>query len=215
MIKTTDVWTEQYPNHYECFNGAFIDGIDENSIPYDKYKIVLNCNCKITTNSDKVIVGNKHNAIIFYKDKKVIRLAVLTNKTDVFSALDNALNQKYQNIKLKDLINIKNIKQEVIDLKETPIFNRCNDMQEMDIGSCDRMPLLNCMLNGDYTESKTSFGNYDCNIYDFIPTIEITYSLQTDKEMFKIHHKGAFVNKTKTRAIIIQSSGTISFNDFM
>ena len=37
----------------------------------------------------------------------------------------------------------------------------------MDICSCDRVPLLNCMLNGNYTESETSLGNYDCNEWDF------------------------------------------------
>lgn len=28
--------------------------------------------------------------------------------------------------------------------------------------------------------------------------------------MFDIHHKGVFINKTKTKAIIIQSQGSIS-----
>ena len=213
IIKTTDVWTEQYPNHYECFNGTFIDGIDEFGIPYDRYKVILNCNCKITSNTNEIIGGNKHNAIIFYKNNKVVRLAVLTYNTDVFLCLNNAINQKYNNIKLIDLFAIKDVKQELIDLNETPIFNQFKDMQEIDIGSCDRMQLLNCMLNGDYTESKTSFGNYDCNEYDFKPNIEIEYSLLTDKEKFHIHHKGAFINKTKTRAIIIQSNGSIALSN--
>lgn len=26
IIKTIDLWTEQHNNHYECFNGAFVDG---------------------------------------------------------------------------------------------------------------------------------------------------------------------------------------------
>ena len=213
-VKTTDVWTEQYPNHYECFNGSLIDGISERFIPFDRYKIILNCNCEITSNSDEIIIGNKHNAIIFYKGNKIVRLVVLTNKTDVFTCLDNALNQKIGNIKLKDLYAINDIKYEIIDLKESPQFNNFNNMNEMDIGSCDRMPLLNCMLNGDYTESKTSFGNYDCNEYDFKPNIEIVYRLQTSQEEIEIHHKGAFINKTKTRAIIIQSNGSIRLNNF-
>lgn len=25
-IKTIDLWTEQKENHYECFNGCFVDG---------------------------------------------------------------------------------------------------------------------------------------------------------------------------------------------
>ncbi len=28
-IKTIDLWTEQYTNHYECFNGAFVDGFEQ------------------------------------------------------------------------------------------------------------------------------------------------------------------------------------------
>ena len=26
-IKSIDLWTEQYCNHYECFNGAFVDDL--------------------------------------------------------------------------------------------------------------------------------------------------------------------------------------------
>ena len=54
IIKTIDLWTEQYDNHYECFNGAFIDGFENNKIPFNKYKIVENCNCIITTNRDDI-----------------------------------------------------------------------------------------------------------------------------------------------------------------
>lgn len=35
VIKTIDLWTEQYENHYECFNGAFIDGFENTKIPFD------------------------------------------------------------------------------------------------------------------------------------------------------------------------------------
>ena len=27
IVKSIDLWTEQHENHYECFNGGFIDGI--------------------------------------------------------------------------------------------------------------------------------------------------------------------------------------------
>lgn len=27
-IQTIDLWTEQHKNHYECFNGAFVDGFE-------------------------------------------------------------------------------------------------------------------------------------------------------------------------------------------
>lgn len=47
QIKTIDLWTEQFKNHYECFNGAFVDGFENNNIPFDRYKIVKNCNCII------------------------------------------------------------------------------------------------------------------------------------------------------------------------
>lgn len=86
IVKTTDVWTEQYPNHYDITKGAFIDGVTSDTLPFDRYKVVLNCNCYITQNGDKIIVGNKHNAIVFFLENKVVRLAVLTNKTDVLGA---------------------------------------------------------------------------------------------------------------------------------
>lgn len=213
IVKTTDVWTEQYQNHYDITMGAFIDGVTSGTLPFDRYKVVLNCNCYITQNGDEIIVGNKHNAIVFFKENKVVRLAVLTNKTDVLGCVDKALNQNYENVKLSDLFKNKGVKHEIIDLKEKPDFNQFNNLSEMDIGSCDRMALLNCLLSGNYTESETTFGNYDSLEYDFEPNIKITYKLKTDKETFDIHHKGAFINKTKTRAIIIQSNGSISLKD--
>lgn len=215
IVKTTDVWTERYPNYYECLKGAFIDGFAENYIPYDRYKIVLNCNCKITTNSKQIIIGNKHNAVVFYKGNNVVRIAVLCQKTDVLSSVNNSLKQMYMNEKLKDLFEDKNITQEIVDLKEIPKLNQFNDMLEMDVCSCDRMPLLKCMLKGDYTESKTNLGNYDSLEYDFVSNVEIVYSLKTDKEDFEIRHLGAFISKSKTRAIIIQSNGRIDLNQFI
>ncbi len=29
IINSIDLWTEQYKNHYECFNGAFVDGFEK------------------------------------------------------------------------------------------------------------------------------------------------------------------------------------------
>lgn len=40
VIKTIDLWTEQRENHYECFNGAFVDGFENNNMAFDEYKIV-------------------------------------------------------------------------------------------------------------------------------------------------------------------------------
>ena len=110
-------------------------------------------------------------------------------------------------------MSIKNVKYKIVDLNQIPKFNSFNGRKEMDVGSCDRMSLLNCMLNGDYTESETSFGNYDCNEYKFNEDIEITYKLKTDCEIFDIHHKGVFINTTRTKAIIIQSQGNILLSD--
>ena len=31
-IKSIDLWTEQYENQYECFNGAFVDGFENGKI---------------------------------------------------------------------------------------------------------------------------------------------------------------------------------------
>ncbi len=42
-IKTIDLQTEQHENHYECFNEVFVDGFENNKIPFDEYKIIKNC----------------------------------------------------------------------------------------------------------------------------------------------------------------------------
>lgn len=46
-INTIDLWTEQHENHYECFNGCFVDGVKDDSSPFDNFKVVRNCNCFI------------------------------------------------------------------------------------------------------------------------------------------------------------------------
>ena len=174
---------------------------------------MLNCNCEISSNSDDVIVGNKHNAIVFYSGNEVVRLVLLTRETDVMACLGVALSQLHEGITLKDLFNQKNIECEVLDLKQEPKLNKHNGKRGMDIGSCDRMSLLHCMLNGDYTESETGYGNYNSLEYDFNRDIEIVYSLKTDNEQFEIHHQGAFVTKEKDRAIIIQTDGNIMLDE--
>ena len=50
IIRTIDLWTEQNPNHTECFSGAFVDGFENENIPFDSYKIIRNCNCVISSN---------------------------------------------------------------------------------------------------------------------------------------------------------------------
>lgn len=73
-IKTIDLWTEQHENHYECFNGAFVDGFENNKIPFDEYKIIKNCNYIINVNQNDIHISNKHNAIVLYEDKIPVRL---------------------------------------------------------------------------------------------------------------------------------------------
>lgn len=93
QIETIDLWTEQHPNQFECFNGAFIDGVSCNKLPYDSIKIVRNCNCEIINNKDFPI-SNKHQAIVFYKSSKPIRLIVACKKTDLEKLYLNSLNQE-------------------------------------------------------------------------------------------------------------------------
>ena len=77
IIQSIDLWTEQYENHYECFNGAFVDGFEDNKIVFDEYKIIKNGNCIITVSIPNINISNKHNAIVFYKDKNPVRLMVI------------------------------------------------------------------------------------------------------------------------------------------
>lgn len=45
IIRTIDLWTEQNPNHIECFSGAFVDGFDplnqKDEFAVDLCKIVV------------------------------------------------------------------------------------------------------------------------------------------------------------------------------
>ena len=84
-IKTIDLWTEQFENHYECFNGCFIDGFDNEDIPFESYKIVRNCNCLISGGGFNI--SNKHGAIIFYKKSFPVRLMVINKKQTLKSVL--------------------------------------------------------------------------------------------------------------------------------
>ena len=101
-IKSIDLWTEQYCNHYECFNGAFVDGFDCTKIPFDEYKIVKNCNCIITVSQNDIHISNKHQAIVFYKNKIPVRLMVINKNTDVNKCVEVSLNQYFKDSILKD-----------------------------------------------------------------------------------------------------------------
>ena len=209
-IKSIDLWTEQYENHYECFNGAFVDGFENNKIAFDEYKIIENCNCIITVSNPKINISNKHNAIVFYKDKNPVRLMVINKNTDIDKCIKIALNQYFENETLQVLYDNLQIKSSIIDIKKTPIFNNADFIKEIDIGSCDRWNLLYNMLKGSYTESNTQYGNYQSDKYEFIPNIFIKYELTTDTEKFEIEHKCAFINTIKTRIISIQENSNLT-----
>ena len=209
-IKTIDLWTEQHENHYECFNGAFVDGFENNKIAFDEYKIVKNCNCIISNNNESINISNKHNAIVFYKEHIPVRLMVINEKTDIDKCISIALNQFFEDNVLQDLYNRLNIKSSVIDMKEKPIYNNANMEEEIDVGSCDRWNLLYNMLQGLYTETNNSYGNFSSDKYFFIPDLFIKYELSTDNEKFDIEHKCAFINTTKTRLIPIQENSPLT-----
>lgn len=210
IIRTIDLWTEQHENHYECFNGAFVDGFENGKIPFDEYKIIKNCNCIITVKQKEIPISNKHNAIVFYKNHVPVRLMVINRNTDVEKCITTALNQYFEDELLKDLYTRLNIKSYMIDRKESPIYNQANIEKEIDVGSCDRWNLLYHMLKGSYTESETPYGNFASDKYEFIPHLEIKYDLTTDCERFLIEHKCAFINTIKTRLIPIQENSLLT-----
>lgn len=211
IIKTIDLWTEQLDNHLECFNGAFVDGFENGNIPFDSYKVIKNCNCIITSNQDNINIRNKHNAIIFYKNNKPVRLMVINQNTDVDECIATALNQTLDNSTLNELYTSFNITRTDIDLKQQPIDNDSTSEKEIDVGSCDRPNLLASMLEGSYTQSDTDYGksNSDSD-YQFVSDIFIQYQLMTDNECFDIEHHCAFINETMTRIIPLQDNSLLN-----
>ena len=209
-INTIDLWTEQHDNHYECFNGAFVDGFENNNVAFDEYKIIKNCNCIITVKSNDININNKHNAIIFYKDNIPVRLMVANEKTDIDKCINIALNQYFEDSILQDLYTKLNIKATIIDMKERPIHKDNTIDKEIDVGSCDRWNLLYNMLQGLYTETNNAYGNFSSDKYFFIPDLIIKYELTTDNEKFEIMHKCAFINATKDRIIPIQENSPLT-----
>lgn len=211
FVKTIDLWTEQHNNHYECFNGAFVDGFENNKVPFDIYKIIKNCNCIITVDNPDININNKHNAIIFYKNDTPVRLVVINKDTDIAKCIKVALEQHFENSILKDYYVKHNIKSSIVDMKEKQICKVTDNTKvETDVGSCDRWKLLYNMLKGSYTESNTSYGNFESDRYEFIPNLFIKYELNTDTEKFEIEHKCAFINTLKTRLIPIQENSPLT-----
>ena len=211
-IHTIDLWTEQYVNHQECFNGAFIDGFENGKIAFDQYKVVKNCNCLITVNNLEVHICNKHNAIVFYQENKPVRLIKKKKKTDIERCIECALEQSLKDKKLSEVYRELGILVRIIDLKEKPIDNQANRTKEIDTGSCDRWNLLYSMLKGSYTECDTGYGKNGLNQYEFLSDIEINYELKTDTEEFEIQHKCGFINEKKNRIIIIQENSPLTQN---
>ena len=209
-IQTIDLWTEQHENHYECFNGAFVDGFENDNIPFDRYKIIKNCNCIIEVETKDVNISNKHHAIVFYRGNTPVRLLVINKDTDIDKCISLALNQYFENGKLQDLYEKYSISSSIIDLEEKPIINSCDKEKEIDVGSCDRWSLLYNMLKGSYTEDDSPYGNYQSDKYEFLPNLLIKYYLKTDIEVFEIIHKCGFINDIKTRIIPIQENSSLT-----
>ena len=210
IIRTIDLWTEQNPNHIECFSGAFVDGFENGNIPFNSYKILRNCNCIITSNQDNLNISNKQNSIIFYKDDVPVRLMVINKETDIDKCINEALNQSFNNLTLKEIYTLHSITATDINLNEQAIHNSSDKSKEIDVCSCDRPSLLECMLEGSYTQSDTCYGksNGD-NSYTFIPNFFIEYKLITDTEYFKIEHHCAFINENMTRIIPLQDNSSL------
>ena len=116
IVKSIDLWTEQHENHYECFNGGFIDGFEN--------KIIKNCNCIITVSNPNINISNKHNAIVFYKDKIPVRLMVINKNTDIDKCINISLNQYFNDGILQDLYDCIGIKSTRIDMNEESIYNK-------------------------------------------------------------------------------------------
>lgn len=214
-INTLDVWTEPDENNMELFNGAFTDGWADGGQPFDSYKVVKHCNCEISSNAEDLVVGNKHNAIIFYLNGKPVRLAVAFEGTDIDACIEKALNQEVNGKKIRDLFTERGIKRTDIDLHETPIYNQYNNSgkREINIGSCDRPRLLNQMVQGSWTEDSNgqeeSVGNFDLG-----NRIKVRYHLIVGDEEFDILHKGLFISKDKTQVIILQVGSRLGIVDF-
>lgn len=210
IVKSIDLWTEQHENHNECFNGAFVDGFENNKIAFDEYKIIKNCNCIITVSNSNINISNKHNAIVFYRDKNPVRLMVINKNTDIDKCINISLNQYFNDGILQDLYDCIGIKFTRIDMNEEAIYNGVDSTKEIDVGSCDRWKLLYNMLKGSYTESDTQYGNFESDKYEFIPDLCIKYKLTIDTEIFEIEHKCAFINTIKTRLIPIQENSLLT-----
>ena len=147
---------------------------------------------------------------------RIVDLAVTScnlclNPESIDKCINIALEQYFESSILKDYYVKHNIKSSIIDMKEEPICKVTDNIKvETDVGSCDRWKLLYNMLKGSYTESDTSYGNFESDRYEFMPNLFIKYELNTDTEKFEIEHKCAFINTLKTRLIPIQENSPLT-----
>lgn len=205
-IKTIDLWTEPSENYMELYTGAFSDGWAGDKKPYDSYKIVKHCNCEIKCSDSAIVVGNKHNAIIFYRNGKPVRLVVAQEGTDIESCVEKALATKIKHSTIGNVLALRGVKSESVDLEEEPIYNAHNNSgkPEVDIGSCDRARLFNQMLDGSYTEDTSDCGTGKTEKRTF-KNIRLRYHLVVGDEEFDILNVGAFLNSDMTQIILLQS----------
>ncbi len=210
IVKTIDLWTEQYPKNHEleCIKGAFIDGFESQGLPYDSIEIIKNCNCVISNNAN-LDISNKHNAVIFYKNNNPVRLLVFNYQGDFDKLLSEILKQNIGCTSLKEIFD-KNL----ISINSTLLNGNYeqNIKPEIDVGSCDNFDLLQSLLGSSYTIDKTGLGNNSNPDFDFNSYTQIEYILKTEHYLFNIEHQGAYINKKKDRIIPIQAEGKIKLD---
>lgn len=135
----------------------------------------------------------------------------MSHGTDVIKMEDRAMSEQFEGRELRELLKYHGVTREVIDLKEKPIFNDVK--KDIDIASCDRVPLLRCFLNGSFTEDDTGIGSGLALNYSFLPEATMDFSLRTDTDWFMIMHQSAFVSEDGQTAIPIQKHGSITRKD--
>lgn len=170
-----------------------------------------NCNCIITSNQDNLNISNKHNSIIFYKDNEPVRLMVINKETNIDYCIKEALSQSFNNSTLRDIFSTIKIRRTEVNLNQPAVENNSDKQKEIDVLSCDRPSLLECMRKGNYTEGDMNFGKKNSdNSYNFNSNIFIQYKLTTDTEYFLIQHHCAFINKNMTRIIPLQDNSSLN-----
>lgn len=103
---------------YECFNGAFIDGFENDRIPFDEYKVVKNCNCIITTN--KKICKNYNVSVTEYLTATYIYAMYLSiyernSKEEIIISVPIDLRKYYQVNTLFNFFVCMNINSKIVE----------------------------------------------------------------------------------------------------